>query len=76
METAARKRRSPRCDRGLVLESEQLELPFDDAPADVQDGIINIYAVVDDTMAPHPEWQECRVDNNVGVSGGKCLVAN
>lgn len=58
------------------LESEQLELPFDDAPADVQDGIINIYAVVDDTMAPHPEWQECRVDNNVGVSGGKCLVAN
>ncbi len=58
------------------LESEQLELPFDDAPADVQDGIINIYAVVDDTMVPHPEWQECRVDNNIGVSGGKCLVAN
>ena len=58
------------------LESEQIELPFDDAPADVQNGVVNIYAVVDDTVVPHPEWQECRTDNNTGVNGGKCLVAN
>ena len=57
------------------LESEQLELPFDDAPADVQNGIVNIYTIVDDTVVPHPEWQECRTDNNTGTSTGKCLVA-
>ncbi|MCB9570098.1 MAG: VCBS repeat-containing protein [Myxococcales bacterium] len=56
------------------LEAEVLELPFDDAPQDVKDGIVDVYAVVDDTMVPHPEWQECRTDNNVGVADGKCLM--
>ncbi|MEZ4429001.1 MAG: hypothetical protein R3A51_15090 [Nannocystaceae bacterium] len=55
------------------LEAEVLKLPFDDAPQDVKDGIVNVYAVVDDTMVPHPDWQECRTDNNVGVSTGKCI---
>ncbi len=55
------------------LEAETLVLPYDDAPQDVKDGVINIYAVVDDTMQPHPEWQECRTDNNTGVNSGKCL---
>lgn len=57
------------------LESEVLKLPFDMAPQDVKDGIIDIYAVVDDTMVPHPTWQECRVDNNIGTSDGKCVMA-
>lgn len=57
------------------LESETLKLPFNDAPADVKSGAINIYAVVDDTMTPHPDWQECRTDNNTGTNSGKCLVA-
>ncbi|HEY0133703.1 MAG TPA: hypothetical protein VGB85_06470 [Nannocystis sp.] len=58
------------------LESEILELPFDAAPDDVKNGIINIYAVVDDTKVPHPTWSECRIDNNIGTSTGKCLVPN
>jgi hypothetical protein len=57
------------------LESEVLKLPFDMAPQDVKDGVVDIYAVVDDTMAPHPTWQECRVDNNVGTADGKCITA-
>ncbi len=56
------------------LEAEVLELAFDDAPDAVKDGFVDIYAVVDDTMVPHPEWQECRTDNNVGVASGKCLM--
>ena len=58
------------------LDSEILVLPFDAAPDDVKNGIINIYAVVDDTKIPHPAWQECRTDNNIGTSTGKCLVPN
>ncbi|MCY1056803.1 FG-GAP-like repeat-containing protein [Nannocystis sp. SCPEA4] len=57
------------------LESETLTLPFNDAPEDVKNGVVNIYAIVDDTMVPHPEWQECRTDNNTGTSTGKCLIA-
>lgn len=56
------------------LESEVLVLPFDDAPQDVKDGVIDVYAVADDTDVPHPAWQECRTDNNTGTSTGKCLV--
>jgi hypothetical protein len=58
------------------LEVEVLELPFNDAPQDVKDGVTNIYAVVDDTVVPHPSWQECRTDNNIGANNGKCLVPN
>ncbi|WP_434420977.1 FG-GAP repeat domain-containing protein [Nannocystis pusilla] len=57
------------------LESEALTLPFNDAPDDIKNGIVNVYAIVDDTVVPHPEWQECRVDNNTGTSTGKCLIA-
>ena len=58
------------------LESEVVSLPFDAAPMDVKDGTTNIYAVVDDTAVPHPSWQECRTDNNIGTSTGKCVEAN
>jgi hypothetical protein len=58
------------------LESEVLELPFNDAPDDVKNGIVDIYAVADDTDVPHPLWAECRTDNNTGTSTGKCLVPN
>jgi len=58
------------------LESEPLILPFDMAPQDVKDGILNIYAIVDDTNLPHPAWTECRTDNNTGTNNGKCLVPN
>ena len=58
------------------LESEILELPFDAAPDAVKNGIINIYAVVDDTKIAHPAWQECRTDNNIGTNNGKCLIPN
>ena len=51
-------------------------LPFNNAPDDVKDGTTNIYAVVDDTMVPHPTWQECRIDNNIGTNTGRCLVPN
>jgi len=54
------------------LEAEVLKLPYDDAPMDVKEGVVHIYAVVDDTMEPHPEWQECRIDNNIGTNSGKC----
>lgn len=57
------------------LESEVLELPFDMAPQEVKDGVVDIYAVVDDTNVPHPSWQECRTDNNTGTNDGKCVVA-
>ena len=58
------------------LESEVLVLPFDAAPDDVKNGLVNVYAVVDDTIIPHPAWQECITDNNIGTSTGKCLTPN
>ncbi|MBL9099657.1 MAG: VCBS repeat-containing protein [Myxococcales bacterium] len=58
------------------LESQQLVLPYNDAPQDVKDGVVNIYAVVDDTDVPHPAWAECRTDNNTGTNSGKCLMPN
>jgi len=34
-----------------------------------------IFAIVDDTMTPHPEWAECRTDNNTGaVVNADCIV--
>lgn len=56
------------------LESEALTLPFNDAPQDVQNGTMNVHAIVDDTNTPHPTWAECRVDNNTGTSTGRCLI--
>jgi hypothetical protein len=39
----------------LVLELERL-------------GDTTVYAVVDDTTTPHPEWIECRTDNNTSAA--------
>lgn len=44
-------------------ESEDVVLPWPDAPADLKDGRTTFYATVDEGAA-HP-WHECRVDNNV-----------
>ncbi len=40
------------------LESEKVFLPLTSAPAGT------VFARVDDTTTPHPEWTECRTDNN------------
>lgn len=50
-------------------ESEQLVLPM--APL----GDVLVHAVVDDTTVPHPEWAECRVDNNTSqATSAQCAV--
>jgi len=56
------------------LESEALTLPFNNAPKEVQNGTLNVHAIVDDTDVPHPTWAECRDDNNTGTSTGRCLI--
>ena len=34
-----------------------------------------IFAIVDDTVTPHPEWAECRTDNNTGaVVNADCII--
>jgi hypothetical protein len=40
------------------LESEQVFLPLASTPSGL------VFAIVDDTTTPHPEWTECRTDNN------------
>lgn len=52
-------------------ESEDVVLPWPDAPEDVKNGTIRFYAVVDDGGAH--AWRECRIDNNVSASAsGYC----
>lgn len=59
------------------LDSEQVILDLPDAPADVKNGLTPIYAVVDDTTTPHPEWTECRTDNNTSdAASGECAGPN
>jgi len=54
-------------------ESETLVLALPNASSDVTSGVVPIYAVVDDSMAPHPAWTECRTDNNVSAAvSGAC----
>jgi hypothetical protein len=54
-------------------ESEAVVLPLPDAPPEVKNGTMPIYAVVDDTSVPHPSWTECRTDNNTSPPGkGSC----
>jgi len=50
-------------------EAELLQLPLSDPGPVVLDG--TVYAIVDDGGVPHPQWAECRTDNNVSkpVSG-------
>lgn len=45
-------------------EAEVVVLPLPAAPAEVKNGNQPVYAVVDDGAEPHPEWAECRTDNN------------
>lgn len=59
------------------LDSEQVVLDLPDAPPDVRNGLTPIYAVVDDTTTPHPEWTECRTDNNTSeAASGECAGPN
>lgn len=37
---------------------------------------VAVRQAVDDTVVPHPSWQECRVDNNIGTNNGKRVVPN
>ena len=54
------------------LESETLVLLTPNAPPD---GYPTIYAIVDDNGPPHPEWTECRTDNNVSAPvSGECAI--
>lgn len=59
-----------------VLDAENVRLPLPNAPGDVQNGTTLVYAVVDDTSLPHPEWTECRPDNNTSPPvSGACAIA-
>ncbi|MBX3131404.1 MAG: VCBS repeat-containing protein [Polyangiaceae bacterium] len=42
-----------------ALEAQSLLLPLGSVPSGL------VFAIVDDTTTPHPEWTECRTDNNV-----------
>ena len=42
----------------------------------VKDGTIPVYVIVDDTKVAHPDWHECRADNNVGTGSGGCQGPN
>lgn len=57
-------------------QSETVFLALPNAPTNVKDGTLPIYAWVDDTKVSHPSWHECRADNNVGVGTGGCLGPN
>jgi hypothetical protein len=50
-----------------ALDTEQVFLPLPDASDDIVNGDTFVYAVVDDGPA-HPEWNECRVDNNTSAA--------
>lgn len=52
-------------------ESEDIVLPWPDAPSAVRSGASKVYAVVDDVEEAERRLQECRVDNNVSeaISG-------
>ncbi len=51
-----------------AAQSETLFLPLPNPPPGVQQGTVPVYAIVDDTMVPHPSWHECRTDNNTSAS--------
>lgn len=54
-------------------ESEAVVLQLPNPDMGLVNGTVTIYAIVDDTMMPHPDWHECRTDNNVGgPSSSKC----
>lgn len=53
-------------------EAEKVELVVASPPTEVVNGLVQVYAIVDDGAAPHT-WHECRTDNNQSAAGsGKC----
>jgi FG-GAP-like repeat len=54
-------------------ESEEVVLPIMNPDQAILDGTKKVYAVVDDTMVPHPGWTECRTDNDTSAAvSGSC----
>ena len=49
-------------------QSENVVLELPNPPPGVTDGTQPLYAVVDDTVTPHPSWHECRVDNDTSAT--------
>ena len=54
-------------------EAEDVILDLPNPPVEVKDGLIDVWAVVDDGMPEHP-WNECRTDNNRDSVSGKCAI--
>jgi hypothetical protein len=60
-----------------AAQSENVVLTLTSPPAGVADGTQPLYAVVDDTQTPHPDWHECRVDNDTSApTTGACGNVN
>lgn len=58
------------------LDTETVFLPLPDADPAIVDGQTFVYAVVDDGPA-HPDWNECRTDNNTSAAvSGACSIAD
>jgi hypothetical protein len=54
-------------------ESEEVVLPLMNPDPAILHGTKKVYAVVDDTMVPHPGWTECRTDNDTSAAvSGAC----
>ena len=53
-------------------EAEKIELVLTTPPAEIVNGLIPVFAIVDDGGMPHT-WHECRTDNDQSASvSGKC----
>jgi hypothetical protein len=48
-------------------QSEAVVLLLPSPPPGVREGTTPVYAVVDDTTAPHGSWNECRTDNDTSA---------
>ncbi len=59
-----------------ALDSEKVFLALPSPDPDIVNGNTFVYAVVDDGP-PHPEWNECRTDNNTSVAvSAACAIVN
>jgi hypothetical protein len=55
-----------------AAEAESVTLLLPNAPPDIVNGSVKVFAVADDTMEPHG-WHECRTDNNTSAAAsGLC----
>jgi hypothetical protein len=55
-------------------ESEAVYLALVNPDMAITNGTADLYAVVDDGSMPHPDWHECRTDNNVaGPVSSACV---